>query len=160
MQWNLGQTVPARAGDPTADTHNLNCGYIPGFYRSKGGEGLHPKLDEENGTWKAEDFPQLRELRIVVDCVECMEDREGWKKAWERLPETTAIDLRPERLEVVLQRDKTDPGVCCCYKEHRVVPPDCAGYVRDILVGITCGHYLWAWCERGRRDVASTALRY
>jgi hypothetical protein len=141
MQWNLGQTVPARAGDPTADTHNLNCGYIPGFYRSKGGEGLHPKLDEENGTWKAEDFPQLRELRIVVDCVECMEDREGWKKAWERLPETTAIDLRPERLEVVLQRDKTDPGVCC-YKEHGVVPPDCAGYVRDILVGITCGHYL------------------
>jgi hypothetical protein len=23
MQWNLGQTVPARAGDPTADTNNL-----------------------------------------------------------------------------------------------------------------------------------------
>jgi hypothetical protein len=71
----------------------------------------------------------------VVDYVACVEDREWWKGMWERLPECAAIDLRPKRLEVVLQMDKTYPGVCY-YKEHGVVPPDCAGYVRDILVGM------------------------
>jgi hypothetical protein len=111
---------------------------------------LHLTLEEANGTWKAEDFPRLVELRIVVDYVACMVDRERWKEVWERLPRYTSIDLQPERVEVVLEMNKYMGGECHCKKP---------GWCRRTALDM-CGIYLWAWCERGRREISFTALRY
>jgi hypothetical protein len=94
---------------------------------------LHPSLEEKKGTWRAEDFPQLKELWIVVNDMYCLGRREWWKKFWKRLPEYTAIDLRPERVEVVIQRR---PDYTCHYEERGTEGFFRAGFVRDVLMGM------------------------
>jgi hypothetical protein len=72
---------------------------------------LHPTLEEETGTWRAEDFPNLRELRIVIENVECKDNQDWWREVWAKLPKFAAIEFRPERVEVVIEMAKSWSGV-------------------------------------------------
>jgi hypothetical protein len=92
---------------------------------------LHPTLKGEKGTWKAEHFPQLRELRILLEDMMCVPDHELWKEVWEKSSGYISIGLRPERVEVVLEI--TVATFCYC-NEHEIEPLDCGGFVRDVLL--------------------------
>jgi hypothetical protein len=71
-------------------------------------------------------LPQLRELRIIVEDMMCV-------PVWEKLPGYTSIDLRPERVEVVL--GMAVATFCYC-NEHEIEPPDCGGFVRNVSLGM------------------------